>query len=171
MLTETMPVDRRQSRPGPYPVGMSQLPPPPPPPPPSGRGPGGPLQSDRNRPQGQGTPGRKTGGLPRWSIWVLLGAVGLLLLLPTVLSSDSGKSITYSEFLTDVRQRQVQTAVYNNTNGHITGTMQDGTKYTTTGLNPLPDADVALIQDSGVQFEATTPESSWLGTLIPLCCR
>ncbi len=99
---------------------------------------------------------------------MLLGAVGLLLLLPTVLSSDSGKSITYSEFLTDVRQRQVQTAVYNNTNGRITGTMQDGTKYTTTALNPLPDADVALIQDSGVQFEATTPESSWLGSLIPL---
>ncbi|MEI7993179.1 MAG: hypothetical protein WCH93_12235, partial [Actinomycetota bacterium] len=58
---------------------MSNLPPPPPPPPPGrqpGRAPGG---QGGDGPEGRKGPFKGPGGLPRWSIWVLLGVLALLL--------------------------------------------------------------------------------------------
>jgi cell division protease FtsH len=146
---------------------MSNLPPPPPPPPPGGRGPGGsPTPPERPRPPGR--QGRPTPGLPRWTVWILIGVVAALLFGSQLLSTDDGKSIPYSQFLTDAKNGQVASAKYNNDSGTISGELTDGTKFTTTGPIPLPDADQAMLQEKVPGFQFHTPTSSWVSSLIPL---
>ena len=64
---------------------MSNLPPPPPPPPPPGRSTGsrGPGPGSTPPPPERAKPGRA--GLPKWTIWVLLGVLALALLSPRLL--------------------------------------------------------------------------------------
>src|SRR4051812_3244911 len=148
---------------------MSNLPPPPPPPPPpSGRGPGGSPNSPDRRPGNRagGPTGRP--GLPRWSIWVLLAVVAVLLLGSQLLTTDTGRSVSYSEFISNVTSGQVKQIKYNNDSGRISGELTNGDKFTTTGSIPLADADVALLQSKGVNVEYSSPQSSWVGSLIPL---
>src|SRR3954469_899302 len=146
---------------------MSNLPPPPPPPPPGGRGPGGPPSPpERPRPPGS-RPTRPT-GLPRWTVWILIGVVAALLFGSQLLTTDNGKSVSYSEFLTNAKNSQVASAKYNNDSGTITGELKDGTKFTTTGPIPLPDADQQVLQQNIPGFEFHTPTSSWVSSLIPL---
>jgi cell division protease FtsH len=145
---------------------MSNLPPPPPPPPPGGRGPGG-QPTPPERPRQPGRPTRPT-GLPRWTVWILIGVVAALLFGSQLLTTDDGKSIPYSQFLTDAKNGQVASAKYNNDSGTITGEMKDQTKFTTTGPIPLPDADQAALQAQVPGFEFHTPTSSWVSSLIPL---
>src|SRR3954451_2918690 len=145
---------------------MSNLPPPPPPPPPSGRGPGG-QTTPPERPRQSGRPTRAT-GLPRWTVWILIGVVAALLFGSQLLTTDDGKSISYNEFMTDAKNGQVAEAKYNNDSGTISGQLKDGTKFTTTGPIPLPDADQAVLQAQVPGFEFHTPTSSWVSNLIPL---
>src|SRR5262245_11317415 len=110
---------------------MSNLPPPPPPPPPSGRGPGGSSQPPQRpripgRPSGQNNNGQGQGqsrgpGLPRWSVWVLLGLLVLLLFGSRLIPTNNGKELSYGEFMTQVKAGAVKKANYNNASGHITG--------------------------------------------------
>jgi cell division protease FtsH len=148
---------------------MSNLPPPPPPPPPQGggpgRGPGGPNQPPQ-RPNGK--PARPGAGLPRWTVWVLLGVVAVLLFGSQLISTSEGKRISYSEFITLVQDGQVKSIKYNNDTGGIVGEMNNGDKFVTSGYTPLPDDDVALMQEKGVKVDPRTPQNSWIGSLIPL---
>jgi cell division protease FtsH len=99
-------------------------------------------------------------------IWVLLGVLVAALFLPTLLSSTGGDQIAYGDFIDKLRGDQVATAEFDNTNGQITGELDDGTKFTTTGPVQLSDEDVALFTEKGVEF--TTPTSSIWETLLPL---
>src|SRR4051812_11886250 len=146
---------------------MSNLPPPPPPPPPGGRGPGGPP-SPPERPRQPGSRPTRPTGLPRWTVWILIGVVAALLFGSQLLTTDNGKSVSYSEFLTNAKNSQVASAKYNNDSGTISGELKDGTKFTTTGPIPLPDADQQVLQQNIPGFEFHTPTSSWVSSLIPL---
>src|SRR3954453_7590319 len=145
---------------------MSNLPPPPPPPPPGGRGPGG-QPTPPERPRQPGRPTRPT-GLPRWTVWILIGVVAALLFGSQLLTTDDGKSISYNEFMTDAKGGQVTEAKYNNDSGTISGELKDGTKFTTTGPIPLPDADQQGLQQNIPGFEFHPPTPSWVSTPIPL---
>ncbi len=101
-------------------------------------------------------------------MWILIGVVAALLFGSQLLTTDDGKSISYSEFLTDAKNSQVASAKYNNDSGTISGELKDGTKFTTTGPIPLPDADQAVLQQNIPGFEFHTPTSSWVSSLIPL---
>jgi cell division protease FtsH len=127
-------------------------------PPPTGPG--------ANRPaNGNGRPGDQ--GWPRWTIWVLFAVIAGALLLPSLLSSNQGEQITYGDFLNDLRADQVQEATFNNTNGNISGTLNDGTDFSTTGPTEPSDADQTLMTEKGVEF--TTPsESPWQSLLFLL---
>ena len=112
-------------------------------------------------------------GWPRWTIFVLvavvLGAIGLQFLA----SSSSSNQIAYGEFISKLQNNEVKDAATNNadatfdnTNGHISGTLTDGSSFSTTGPLQPPDADQQLMTEKGVDF--STPTSSVLGTLLPL---
>src|SRR5829696_4358877 len=131
-----------------------------------GRGPGGPP-TPPERPRQPGRPTRPT-GLPRWTVWILIGVVAALLFGSQLLTTDDGKSISYNEFMTAAKNGQVASAKYNNDSGTISGELTDQTKFTTTGPIPLPDADQAILQEKVTGFEFNTPTSSWVSSLIPL---
>ena len=99
-------------------------------------------------------------------IWVLLGVLVAALFLPTLLSSTKGSEIGYGEFVTQLRDDQVQSAEFDNTNGQITGEFTNGEQFSTTGPVQLSDEDIALFTEKGVEF--TTPTSSIWETLLPL---
>jgi cell division protease FtsH len=136
-----------------------QSPPPPPPPPPPGR---------------SRTPGRqgREQQVPRWAIWVLAGALIAVFLLPGFLTPDSRKSIDYSELreriANDDSSDDVASIEWNNTNGQITGKLEDGTEFTSNGPLEPPPEDLTLFREQGVDVKFETPQGSIFDTLIPL---
>ncbi len=121
-------------------------------------------------PSGEG--GRPTGrfggdqGWPRWTIWVLFAVIAAALFLPSLFGGSQGTAISYGDFLEDLRTDQVQQATFDNTNGSISGELDDGTSFTTTGPLQPSDADQALMTEKGVKFE--TPTASIWSSLLPL---
>jgi cell division protease FtsH len=99
-------------------------------------------------------------------VWVLLGVILAALFLPTMLSPSSGNEIPYGQFIDQLRDDRVAKAVVENTTGTITGELDDGTTFRTTGPIELSDQDIALFTEKGVTFE--TPTSSLWETLLPL---
>ncbi len=159
---------------------MSNLPPPPPPPPPGrGRGSKRPDDSAERRhgerppaPKAKGTgfnadgtpsTGRGPGSWPRWTIWVLVGVLAAAFLVPSLWPSDSGTSLEYSEWRTQVIEGNIKTADIN-ASGKITGTFTNGDKYSTTGGGPrgVSDADEQLLIDNDVAYKFTAASSNWL---------
>ncbi len=150
---------------------MSNLPPPPPPPPP-GRGRG---QQRPDRPSGQGGDGlRRPGNWPRWSIWVIAGVILLALLVPGLWPDEQGQKITYTEFMEQVEAGNVESIVVNNSSNTITGQLEDGTEFSTTGGGDrsLSEADEAVLREQGVDIEFRTPGNNWFlsiaGLLLPV---
>jgi cell division protease FtsH len=158
---------------------MSDLPPPPPPPPPPGREPSG--RSGNGRSSGGRGPGsdpdrQRSGGrepnarptVPRWAIWVLIGVVLLLLFGPRLWPQEDRESLSYTEFLDQVTQGQVESVTINNSTNTITGTLVDGTEFQTTGAPQLSDADEQLLKDQGVDYDYTNPQANWFTSLLPI---
>ena len=91
---------------------MSNLPPPPPPPPPAADAASS-VQASSDQPGNQGGSGggdgsgRRPGNWPRWSIWLIAGVILLALLVPGLWPDDKGQKITYTEFMTQVREGNV----------------------------------------------------------------
>jgi cell division protease FtsH len=131
------------------------LPPPPPPPPRPGRGPSRPF--------------RPEGGIPKWGLWALLVGTLAIVVLPALLTTSSSKKVPYSAFMDQVKAGQVKSIEVDNSSGGITGTLNDGTQFHSTGpLNGgLPAADVKLLSDNKVEVKYKTPQPSWISTLLP----
>ncbi len=142
---------------------MSQLPPPPPPPPPPGRGQGG--QGPNRQPGRSPRPGP---GLPRWSVWVLLGVLAAVLFLAPLLSTDSSSDLGYREFLQQVERNEIDSITINNETGRITGETTKGESFSTSGPLEVPVDDLRTFREHSVEYTFKTPQSSWLGSLIPL---
>ena len=127
------------------------------------------LPNNRPNPQGGGQgPGQNQGGngpgLPRWSIWVLLGLLVLLLFGSRLIPTNNGKEISYGSYLSQVKAGDVAKSNYNNASGRITGETTSGQKFTTSGPTPLPDADQKLIVEKVPDATFKSPSSSWLDT-------
>src|SRR5690349_16436262 len=122
---------------------MAQPPPPPPPPPPSGSNDGGKSGS---------TP------WPRWSLWILVGVIAASFVLTTFIGGDDGESITYADFMDQVGEGHVESISFDNSNAKISGTLDDGTEFTTTGPleSGIPDDDLRTLQANDVDVEYTT---------------
>ncbi len=107
-------------------------------------------------------------------MWVLLGVVALALVLPSFWPNDAGQKLSYTEFMDQVEQGNVESIVINNSNGTITGQFDDGTEFTTTGGGDrgLSAEDEQTLKDNSVEYEFKTPGNNWLlsiaGLLLPV---
>ncbi len=106
--------------------------------------------------------------MPRWAIWVLIGVVLLLLFGPRLWPQEDRESLSYTEFLDQVQQGQVESVTINNSTNTITGTLVDGTEFQTTGAPQLSDADEQLLKDQGVDYDYTNPQANWFTSLLPI---
>jgi cell division protease FtsH len=107
-------------------------------------------------------------------MWVLLGVVALALLLPSLWPDESGEKISYTEFMRQARDGQVESIVINNSSNTITGTLKDGTEFTATGGGErgLSEADETVLREENVDIDFRTPGNNWLlsiaGLLLPV---
>ncbi|MBA3982491.1 MAG: ATP-dependent metallopeptidase FtsH/Yme1/Tma family protein, partial [Acidimicrobiia bacterium] len=145
---------------------MGNLPPPPPPPPPGG-------SRNRRSKGGRGfTPGGTPGsdgetprsGLPRWSIWVIVGVMAAAFLLPSLWPRNEGEDLTYTQFMAEVRDGKVDSVEINNTSNRITGVFENGDEFVTTGGGDrgLSAVDEAVLIDNEVNVAFNTPSTNWL---------
>ena len=113
-----------------------------------------------------GTPatgGRGPGSWPRWTIWVLVGVLAAAFLVPSLWPSDSGESLEYSEWRTQVIEGDIATADIN-ASGKITGEFTNGDKYTTSGGGErgVSEADEQLLIENNVAYKFTPASNNWL---------
>ncbi|HEX5946237.1 MAG TPA: ATP-dependent zinc metalloprotease FtsH, partial [Acidimicrobiales bacterium] len=132
-----------------------QSPPPPPPPPPPGR-------SSRG---GSGGGGQQ---MPRWAIWVLAGVIVSMFLLSPLFTTDDRTEIAYSDLRSKVAADEVDEITWSNDGGSITGTLDDGTEFSSNGPTEPPEDDLALFREHDVNVEFTNPQPSILQSLLPL---
>ena len=159
---------------------MSNLPPPPPPPPP-GRGRGPLRPSGDQRPTHRaaraatvarartatrqlaalddvGPPRRRRSG-PRPAL---------------VLAERQRQQLTYTEFIAEVREGNVESVVISNNSNSITGELANGEKFSTTGggQRGVSEADEALLNENNVDYTFRTEGNNWFlsiaGLLLPV---
>jgi cell division protease FtsH len=108
--------------------------------------------------------------MPKWGLWVLLGLTLMVVVLPTLLSTSSTKKVPYSSFMSQVRAGSVQSIEVDNTNGSITGKLDSGSEFHTTGPldGGLPDSDLKVLSDKKVEVKYKTPQPSWVSSLLPI---
>ncbi len=117
---------------------------------------------------------RRPGNWPRWTMWVLLGVVALALVLPSFWPSDSGTQLTYTEFIAEVREGNVESVVISNNSNSITGELANGDEFTTTGggQRGVSEADEALLNENNVDYTFRTEGNNWFlsiaGLLLPV---
>jgi cell division protease FtsH len=104
---------------------------------------------------------------PRWQRWLpFVGLLATLLLLFWPARSPQATELSYSAFLTQVDQSTVATAVIDATGG-VSGTMKDGSSYTTQIPTALQDANLSSrLEDKGVQITAKPPAGTTLLDVI-----
>ena len=103
-----------------------------------------------------------------------MGSVVAVFLVLPQLSSDDANEVPYNDFRDRVVDREVSEGIYDNTNGDIDFIDIDGLEFRTTGPTPLPDADVALInenvfdEDDNPAFRYETPTTGFFTSILPL---
>ena len=131
--------------------------PPPPPSPPDKR--------DPQRGQSQPASNRRV----RWLWLIVLGVLGAVLFSNFFDSDDSGDEISFRDFVEAAQSDEIAEAEYNNATGDIKGTyVEDGSKFYTTGPNPLGEQIEQDLRGTIEIFEFYTPRSSIWASILPL---
>ena len=84
--------------------------------------------------------------------------------------SDSGESLTYTEWRTQVEDGQIATAEINTGSGKITGEFANGDSYSTTGGGErgVSEADEQLMIEQNVDYEFKPPSNNWLLSMLSI---
>ncbi|NBU38121.1 MAG: ATP-dependent metallopeptidase FtsH/Yme1/Tma family protein [Actinobacteria bacterium] len=106
--------------------------------------------------------------MPRWAIWAIIAAIIGIGVGAQMFSTTAGEKLSYTEFLQQVRNGSVQKVTINNATNTITGTLSDGSKFSTTGAVTLSDADEQLLKQMGVDYDYKTPQANWFTSLVPI---
>jgi cell division protease FtsH len=104
---------------------------------------------------------------PPWRHWLLyLGILATIALLFLPIGTQPSNQLTYTQFVDDVTANRVKTATIN-ANGGVTGTLTNGTSYSTQIPTALLDTDLpTLLRQHHVQITAQGPSSSLVATLV-----
>jgi len=98
-----------------------------------------------------------------------VAVIAAVIIVPGLISTSSGEPLAYGDFIDRLGTEQVADATYDNTTSMITGTLADGTEFTTTAPAAPPDADLDLMSANGVTFETpqASPWMTWIPFLLP----
>lgn len=106
--------------------------------------------------------------LPKWVIWAIVAGLVVLALGSQLIASPTGDKLSYTEFLVQVKNGDVKQVTINNSSNIISGTLQSGTKFSTTGAVNLSTADEQLLKQMGVDYDYKTPQPNWISSLLPI---
>src|SRR6266545_415639 len=95
---------------------------------------------------------------PEWRRWLLyLGIAATILLFFLPIGGTSSTELSYTQFVNDVTAGKVKTATIDS-NGGVSGTLTDGTAYTTQIPVALQDTNLSgLLQQHNVQITGESP--------------
>ncbi len=122
------------------------------------------------QPKGNNSP--KPGGTPaqdpkrRYFLIALAGLLVVLVFVSPFSKSSSSTTLPYSQFLADAKDHKVKTVTISNASGEITGTLTDGTSYSSIGPNPAIPEDVTALRLDGIDVKFNNP--SGLSNYLPL---
>lgn len=106
--------------------------------------------------------------VPKWAIWAIVAGVVVLAFGSQLFATPTGDKLSYTEFLVQVKNGDVKKVTINNSSNIISGTLQSGTKFTTTGSVNLSDADEQLLKQMGVDYSFKTPQANFITSLLPI---
>src|SRR3546814_1356835 len=91
----------------------------------------------------------------------------MVVVLPSIIDTSSKDEISYSEFMAQVRDGDVESVKIDNTNGDITGELSSGAEFSTTGPldGGIPDSDLTVLREQDVKVEYDTPQASFFASL------
>lgn len=135
---------------------MSQQGPPSPPSPPEGSGPGG-----------RGT-SPSSPGWPKWSLYVLVAAFLGIIVLAVSSGGSTGDEISYTEFREKVLADDVKSIEFDNASARITGELQNGEEFRTTGFREAPQDIISMARENDVDLKPKTRGPSFVETWLPL---
>jgi len=102
-------------------------------------------------------------------VWfVVLGLLAALLFSNVFRGDDNGEEISFRDFVETAGLNEIAEAEYNNNTGDIKGSRVDGSKFHTTGPNPLGEQVEQDLRSSIPTFEFHTPRSSIWASILPL---
>jgi cell division protease FtsH len=109
---------------------------------------------------------------PKWRIWLVVAGVVLTFSLfarPAMTKGAAPQNFSFTDFVTHVDANQVKTATVA-PDGHVSGTLADGDRYTSQVPTAIPDTQLAAqLQAHTVQVTGTTGGgASALGVLVNL---
>jgi cell division protease FtsH len=99
------------------------------------------------------------------TIVVILFVIGILV-INSLFQHTSVKTLSYSRLLNDARANSVNTATINNSNGVISGQLDNGTNYSSNGPFPSLSTEVTTLKSDNVTVTFDNP-SSLAGELFP----
>jgi cell division protease FtsH len=100
-------------------------------------------------------------------MWVGLGLLLAVLVVPNLLRGPSGDELSYTEFVARAQEGRVESIDVDTTNGHITGETETGESFRTTTDLPISDDDKQLLRDNGVVVRFHRPQPNFFTALIP----
>jgi cell division protease FtsH len=109
---------------------------------------------------------------PAWRIWLVVAGVVLTFSLfarPAMTKGAAAQNLSFTDFVTQVDANRVTTATVD-PNGHVSGRLVDGNRYTSQVPTAIPDTQLAAqLQAHKVQVTGTTGGgASALGVLVNL---
>ncbi|MDQ3978809.1 MAG: ATP-dependent zinc metalloprotease FtsH, partial [Actinomycetota bacterium] len=99
-------------------------------------------------------------------MWGLVTVAVLVVLLSPLLSSSSTTQLDYSQFREKVVAGEVKSVEISNETSHIRGEFKNGEDFTSTGPAEIPEDDLALMREKGVQYKFRPPSSNFLATVF-----
>ena len=92
------------------------------------------------------------------TIVVIAFIIGILV-INSLFEHQNVKTLSYSKFLNEARANSVNTAAINNSNGVISGTLDNGTNYTVNGPVPALSSEVTTLKSDNVTVTFANPSS------------
>jgi len=89
-----------------------------------------------------------------------------ILLIPSLFTTKTVKTISYSSLIHDARTSKVVSASINNASGVVTGQLSDGTNYVANGPAPAIADEVNALRTNNVNVTFANP-SSFASTFLP----
>ena len=106
--------------------------------------------------------------MPKWAVWLIVGVAIALIIGPRLIPTTDPTRVTYTEFLELVEDGRVREVSINNLTNVISGALNDGSTFSTTGATALSDADEQLLKTKGVDYDYNTPQGNFFTSLIPI---
>jgi ATP-dependent Zn protease len=110
--------------------------------------------------------------MPKWAIWAVVAAVAGLVLGSQLFANTAGDRLTYTEFLVQVKNGDVEQVVINNSSNtsqrRISGTLKSGAKFYTVRKEEFSIADEELLKQMGVDYSFKTPQADFFTSLLPV---